>query len=176
LSGWINTYIYVEQKPALLIDPMGLWGVDIKKVAGIGISGAIGRGLFGVSGGGGIEIRQCCMDNKAYNEMYAVLRVGVGVGKSMTFSASGKGNVPVPVITPKPGLPACMKLDYEVGKPFDSVNVKAGPITVRGTFSGSIHMGFSPGGTGGSVSVNIIDRRWLIMREEAYDLPCGCGG
>jgi len=168
LEGGLNTYGYALNNPLLLTDPMGL---DVQYFGGGDVGYSVTQPIWrwiGVSFGGGVTIQRCCgADGELYDEIFATLRIGVGVGRSTQFTGSGKGTISLVKIGPMPKCLDSMPTTY-----FPSMTVAAGPISIRASRS-TLEAGLSPGGTGGSLSANLIERKYPIDRLKT-GLKCEC--
>ena len=165
----LNTFDYVGGNAVGAIDPQGLMSFGIGRAGSIGISAAIpiiGR-WFGVGFGLGASMSQCCKDNRIYNQISASFRSGISFGTSVQPTPSGKGTIPLFHAGP---LPPCLE-DNTLGF-FKGMDVAAGPVSVQ-VRKDTLDVGISPGGKGGSLTFNLIEKQWLIHKQDT-GLSCGC--
>jgi hypothetical protein len=167
----LNTYAYVEGAPLTLVDKDGLIGIGRRIGGGLSINLPIVGG-FSISGGFGIEFRQCCaIDGNILNELIRIERAGVGFGTpSATLAPTGRGNMELLRFGE---LPACIVGNEEIKRPFSTVDVSVGVWGGRVDFAsgrGGVGLQF-PAGSGASVAINVFERR-TVLHTTPTGLSC----
>jgi len=170
INGGYNSYTYVAEDPLIGIDPTGLITFGLGRSGSIGMSAAIpliGR-WFGVGFGLGVTVSQCCgKDKNISNQASASFRGGISFGTSLQSTPSGRGMIPLFRGGP---LPPCLE-DDALGY-FKGMDVAAGPVSVQ-IRKDTVDVGINPVGVGGSLTFNLIDKQWLIHKQNTGK-SCSC--
>jgi RHS repeat-associated protein len=170
VNGGLNSFAYVGENPLVGIDPTGLIAFGFGRSGSIGVSAAIpfiGR-WFGLGFGLGVTMSQCCgKDKNVYNQAVASFRSGVSFGLSLQPTPSGRGMIPVFRAGP---LPPCLE-DDALGY-FKGMDVAAGPVSVQ-IRKDTLDVGVNPVGVGGSITFNLIDKQWLLRKQDTGK-KCSC--